>query len=53
MIPKIKGYEYRQTVVEYEDGTITHHLVKVPISYLSRWDREHDSAGRKKETETS
>lgn len=46
LIPKYKGYEFRQTVVEYEDGSIAHQLVKVPKTELAIWDAQHDSTGR-------
>ncbi|KAJ5222944.1 uncharacterized protein N7469_009184 [Penicillium citrinum] len=46
LIPKYKGYEFRQTVVQYEDGSIAHQLVKVPKEELSTWDSQHDATGR-------
>lgn len=46
LIPKYKGYEFRQTVVEYEDGSIVHQLVKIPKTELTTWDAQHDSTGR-------
>ncbi|CAI7664009.1 unnamed protein product [Penicillium manginii] len=46
LIPKYKGYEFRQTVVEYEDGSIAHQLVKIPKTELMIWDAQHDSTGR-------
>jgi hypothetical protein len=44
-LPKYKGYELRQTVVEYENNSIGHKLVKVPKDEVARWDREHDAVG--------
>lgn len=46
LIPRYKGYEFRQTVVQYEDGSIAHQLVKVPKTELSTWDSQHDATGR-------
>lgn len=31
---------------EFEDGTVTHQLVKVGEAEIERWDAEHDAAGR-------
>ncbi|KAJ6166675.1 hypothetical protein N7470_002122 [Penicillium chermesinum] len=45
IIPKWKGYEYRQTIARFEDGAISHKLVKVPNAELPQWDEEHDAAG--------
>ncbi|KAJ5274111.1 high affinity methionine permease [Penicillium angulare] len=46
IIPKWKGYEFRQTVVQFEDGSITHQLVKIPREELATWDSQHDATGR-------
>lgn len=46
VIPRLKGYQYRQTVKEFEDGTVAHQLVKVGDAEIERWDAEHDAAGR-------
>lgn len=46
LIPKWKGYEYRQTIVKYDDGAITHKMVKIPKADLVSWDQQHDAAGR-------
>ncbi|KAF7586229.1 hypothetical protein BBP40_009213 [Aspergillus hancockii] len=45
-IPRWKGYEFRQTVLEFDDGSVAHKLVKVPVVELARWDEEHDAVGR-------
>ncbi|KAH8699188.1 amino acid permease-domain-containing protein [Talaromyces proteolyticus] len=45
LLPKWKGYELRQTVLEFENGSISHKLVKVPNEELARWDEEHDAIG--------
>lgn len=46
VIPRWKGYEHRQTVAHFDDGTLTHKIVKVANADLARWDEEHDAAGR-------
>ncbi|KAJ5127473.1 amino acid permease-domain-containing protein [Penicillium atrosanguineum] len=46
LIPKYKRYEYRQTIVKFDDGTVTHKLVQVPKSELVEWDAQHDASGR-------
>ncbi|KAJ1714526.1 high affinity methionine permease [Aspergillus flavus] len=46
LLPKYKGYEFRQTVLEFDDGSVAHNLVKVPVAELARWDVEHDAVGR-------
>ncbi|KAE8135446.1 amino acid permease-domain-containing protein [Aspergillus pseudotamarii] len=46
LLPKYKGYEFRQTVLEFNDGSVAHNLVKVPVAELARWDAEHDAVGR-------
>jgi hypothetical protein len=53
VIPKYKGYEYRQTIVEFEDGTITHKLVQVPKAELADWDVKHDASGRLRREEAN
>ncbi|KAF5860881.1 hypothetical protein ETB97_000972 [Aspergillus alliaceus] len=46
VIPKYKGYDWRQTVLEFGDGSVAHNLVKVPVAELEQWNEEHDAAGR-------
>ncbi|RAO68625.1 uncharacterized protein BHQ10_004637 [Talaromyces amestolkiae] len=46
VLPRVKGYELRQTVIEYENKSIVHHLVKVPKADVARWDEEHDAEGK-------
>ncbi|KAE8147397.1 amino acid permease-domain-containing protein [Aspergillus avenaceus] len=46
LIPGYKKYEFRQNVLEFDDGSIAHSLVKVPYADLARWDEEHDAIGR-------
>ncbi|KAJ5677409.1 high affinity methionine permease [Penicillium maclennaniae] len=45
-IPKYKGFEYRQTIVKFDDGTVTHQFVQVPKSDLSERVAQHDASGR-------
>ncbi|KAJ5085214.1 hypothetical protein N7532_009985 [Penicillium argentinense] len=44
-IPKWKGYEYRQKLVGYEDGSIAHQLVKVPKAEVTSWDNGNNYSG--------
>ncbi|GAM36374.1 hypothetical protein TCE0_018f05416 [Talaromyces pinophilus] len=46
VLPRVKGYELRQTVIEYENKSVVHHLVKVPKAEIARWDEEHDAEGK-------
>lgn len=46
VLPKVSGYELRQTVIEYDNKSIVHHLVKVPVAEVARWDEEHDAEGK-------
>ncbi|KAF3389115.1 High-affinity methionine permease [Penicillium rolfsii] len=46
LIPRWKGYEYRQTIVKYDDGAVTHKLVRVSKADLVAWDEQHDAAGQ-------
>ncbi|KAK1961672.1 high-affinity methionine permease [Colletotrichum sublineola] len=45
-VPKLKGYEIRQQVLELADGAQSHKLVKVPVAELAEWDAIHDQVGR-------
>lgn len=45
LLPKWKGYELRQTVLKFDNGLVSHKLVKVPNSELAQWDEEHDAVG--------
>ncbi|KAK2007908.1 high-affinity methionine permease [Colletotrichum eremochloae] len=45
-VPKLKGYEIRQQVLELADGAQSHKLVKVPVAELAEWDATHDQVGR-------
>ncbi|WDK23611.1 high-affinity methionine permease [Colletotrichum graminicola] len=46
-VPKLKGYEIRQQVLELADGAQSHKLVKVPVAELAEWDANHDQVGRR------
>ncbi|QKX61571.1 uncharacterized protein TRUGW13939_08723 [Talaromyces rugulosus] len=45
VLPNWKGYELRQTVLEFDNGSVSHKLVKVPKSELAQWDEDHDAVG--------
>ncbi|KAK2054985.1 high-affinity methionine permease [Colletotrichum caudatum] len=45
-VPKLKGYEIRQQVLDLADGAQSHKLVKVPVAELAEWDATHDQVGR-------
>ncbi|KAK2038070.1 high-affinity methionine permease [Colletotrichum somersetense] len=45
-VPKLKGYEIRQQVLELADGAQSHKLIKVPVTKLAEWDATHDQVGR-------
>lgn len=36
----------RQTVLEFEDGAVSHSLIKVKVEDLDEWDATHDPAGK-------
>jgi len=46
VIPKVRGYRFRQEVLQLDDGANTHRLVKVPVAELAEWDTTHDHTGR-------
>lgn len=46
VIPKARGYRMRQTVLEFEDGAVSHSLIKVRLEDLDEWDATHDPAGK-------
>ncbi|THC93469.1 hypothetical protein EYZ11_007054 [Aspergillus tanneri] len=45
-LPKYKGYQYRQSLLEFDDGSVVHKLVKVSNTDLDKWDEHHDAVGR-------
>jgi hypothetical protein len=46
LIPKARGYRMRQTLLEFEDGAVSHSLVKVKVQDLDEWDATHDATGK-------
>lgn len=36
----------RQTILEFEDGAVSHSLVKVKVEELDEWDARHDPTGK-------
>ncbi|KAF7550350.1 hypothetical protein G7Z17_g5776 [Cylindrodendrum hubeiense] len=46
LIPKLGGYEFRQEILEFEDGAQSQTLIKVPVAELEAWDISHDHSGR-------
>lgn len=36
----------RQTVLEFDDGAVSHSLVKVKLEDLEEWDATHDPSGK-------
>ncbi|KAF7563159.1 hypothetical protein G7046_g957 [Stylonectria norvegica] len=46
-IPKLRKYEIRQEILDFEDGAQSQHLVKVPYPELEAWDVTHDHSGRR------
>jgi hypothetical protein len=46
VIPKVRGYQIRQSIIVLDSGAKTHKLVRVPIAELSAWDATHDASGR-------
>ncbi|KAF6807388.1 high-affinity methionine permease [Colletotrichum sojae] len=45
-IPKWRGYELRQELVDLGDGAQSHHLRKIPYDQVAEWDATHDASGR-------
>lgn len=46
LLPRANGCELRQTVIEYDNKSVVHRLVKVPKADIARWDEEHDAEGK-------
>ncbi|KAK4688973.1 hypothetical protein P7C73_g1143, partial [Tremellales sp. Uapishka_1] len=44
--PKWGQYEHRPSVVELDNGGLTHSIIKVKLDALAQWDAEHDPSGR-------
>ena len=36
----------RQTILDFDDGAVSHSLVKVRVEDLDEWDATHDPAGK-------
>jgi hypothetical protein len=36
----------RQTILGFDDGAVSHSLVKVKVEELDEWDATHDPAGK-------
>ena len=36
----------RQTVLEFDDGAVSHSLIKVKLEDLDEWDATHDPSGK-------
>ena len=45
-MPKIGGYELRQSILELDNGATANKLVRVLKADLEKWDAEHDVGGR-------
>lgn len=43
--PKLKGFQWRQELLDLGGGAQTHSLVKVPNSQVDEWDATHDANG--------
>ncbi|KAK8205615.1 hypothetical protein M8818_004791 [Zalaria obscura] len=46
LLPQIGHYRIKQEILEFEDGSSSHHLIKVPNDKLEQWNSTHDAAGR-------
>ncbi|KAK8199530.1 amino acid transporter-like protein [Phyllosticta capitalensis] len=45
VLPFFGGYKMRQKVVELDDGSVMHQLVRIPNAEVAQWDEEHDAVG--------
>ena len=45
LIPKWRGYQLRQELIDLGNGAQSHRLVKVQTRDLPEWDSRHDAAG--------
>lgn len=45
IIPKYRGYQLRQELVDLGGGVQSNKLRKIPVSELEEWDATHDKAG--------
>ncbi|KAK0102245.1 hypothetical protein ONS95_005868 [Cadophora gregata] len=46
LIPKWRGYELRQELVELGGRAESHRVSKVPLQDIPAWDEKHDAVGR-------
>ncbi|OOG00652.1 hypothetical protein ASPCADRAFT_125662 [Aspergillus carbonarius ITEM 5010] len=46
ILPRLGKYELRQTIITVGGDATAHKLVRVPVSQVEEWDREHDATGR-------
>ncbi|XRM40976.1 hypothetical protein ABZX51_004278 [Aspergillus tubingensis] len=46
ILPRVGGYELRQTVINVGGDATAHKLVRVPKAQVEEWDRVHDALGR-------
>lgn len=47
LLPRWGGYKLRPEILDVDDtGATTHRLIKVPLAEITKWDNEHDEAGR-------
>ncbi|KAL2829857.1 amino acid permease-domain-containing protein [Aspergillus pseudoustus] len=46
-LPKWKGYQLRQELIELDNGAQSHQLKKIAHSEVAAWDAVHDVAGRR------
>ncbi|KAL4783121.1 amino acid permease-domain-containing protein [Aspergillus varians] len=53
LIPKWKGYQLRQELINLDNGVQSNRLKKVPNAEVVDWDARHDAAGRLIESETA
>lgn len=49
-IPKWRGYQLRQEVVNLGGGAEAHLIAKIPVGEVEAWDANHDAAGRVRNT---
>ncbi|KAL1410513.1 hypothetical protein Q8F55_004526 [Vanrija albida] len=46
ILPRLGGYQIRQTVIQLDDGALSSYMLKVPNADIDEWDRKHDPSGR-------
>ncbi|KAL1410619.1 hypothetical protein Q8F55_004636 [Vanrija albida] len=45
ILPRIGNYSVRKVILDLDDGSVAHKLVRVPNAELDSWDAMHDPAG--------